>query len=109
MKRIACFIVSALAITPPALGQAQIGSWKFEVAAFSPSPGVYFITSSIGDSREGSYSAIDLYCDKGKYSFNLMPAPDPRTGRNELPDGIWTVQVFTTRLVAPCPENRQWE
>ena len=83
----------ALVLTSQAVAQTQIGSWKFNESSLSTRPGVYLITSSIGNSKEDSYSSVDLYCENGKYTFYLMPAANPLTGRNDLPDGAWSVQL----------------
>jgi hypothetical protein len=95
--RRAAFVILALpAITSiaEARNQTRIGSWQFEEGDITPKAGTYFITSSTGNDREGSSSLIDFSCEGGdSYTLQMIPAPNPQTGRNDLPDGLWSVQV----------------
>lgn len=77
-----------------AAAQTRIGSWKLEEATLSPNKDVYSIETSIGNDREGSFSAVTFSCELGYFNLTFLPAPNPKTGRNDLPDGTWLVQMF---------------
>jgi hypothetical protein len=79
--------------TAHAGAQTHVGSWSLQEAMAAPKAGVYFISSETGDPRGLAYSSVEFYCEKGNYTFNLMPPANPATQRNDLPDGIWQVQI----------------
>jgi hypothetical protein len=86
-------LLALIAFSLPATAQttSHIRAWKLDQT--SPLDG----RSSVSITTKNDFSTFDFHCDRGTYTFHLLPVPQTRnrvTELSELPDGVWRIKLY---------------